>query len=1068
MQFPGCALWLDADDLTSLTFSSGTNVSVWKDKSGNGRNLTSFLAGTGSITRSTYGGVDSILFNSTVPNTAYMRVNSSVNLTNFTLFAVSRCQASRGNQNGLLAIPSTSYEWNSTDGFGMFIDSDVPRDRFYGSGVGNVVFNSHTAGVDRYPLRSVCWINTSSGDLSTWFDGNTGPTSSGSARTSTATGFGIGFDIQGSAGSIENLTCISQFSEFIVYTNVLTSAQRQQVEGYLAQKWGLLGSMPASHPFRETRLFRAAPFLPYRVLIPFFRPTQISGCSIWLDAADATTFSFSTGTSNITQWRDKSGNSRHINRASQSSSHAVLTPTFQNNLPVLNFSRSVIYTTAASGAVYPLEVYIVLALKNVTEQIDVCAITTGTTSDNFNSLTYSEYTGRRWHNGSSSFARTPDTVSPSDETSTSFLLMQWSIANNSFIIRRNGVVLSSTASYTFTPSTGSVFQIGWRQSFASFTGEASSFNGYIAEVVVFNTQLQTTQRQQVESYLAQKWGLRTNLPAVHIDKTQPSLIPLQSNQIIRRIRNIPPPPFIIKDAILGVDYTITTDGKRDYYNFLATGKTMTVTTTVPRIVDYFALAGGGGGGGYWVGGGGGAGGLKQGIYYSLPAGTYTVIIGAGGSGGSGSTSGNRGANGGDTVFGSIATAFGGGGGGSFFGNESGLAGGCGGGAAGSSSGNFLGGTGSQGSEGGGNAYSPPRGGGGGGVTSAGITGGNGGDGITFNNGTVLQLGGGGGAGSDGTGSSGVFGGGNGASLDLGKGGDAGINTGAGGGGAGGGDGSTGTSGGNGGSGIFILSVNMFTFPSVTVTQSFYGNGTIQTFTVPAGVTAVRFFMWGAGGNNQDQAGTSGTWAGGSAGYVGGILQTTPGTVYSIIVGRNGVSGLANGGGTLGTYGGGGGGFSGIFSASPTFNSVIAIAGGGGGAGTNATGLSGGGGGYPAGSAATNSTSPALNGGGGGTQKTGGTGITTGLQLQGGAPADFYKGGGGGGYYGGGSGDGINPSTGGGGGSSTYIVSVVNPVTFNGSIGITTAGNTPAANEASPYWQSPFGRSAASGLVVIGY
>lgn len=45
--------------------------------------------------------------------------------------------------------------------------------------------------------------------------------------------------------------------------------------------------------------------------------------------------------------------------------------------------------------------------------------------------------------------------------------------------------------------------------------------------------------------------------------------------------------------MLGIDYTITNDGVKDYYNFLATGKTMTVTTTTPQVVDYFAIGGGG-------------------------------------------------------------------------------------------------------------------------------------------------------------------------------------------------------------------------------------------------------------------------------------------------------------------------------------------------------------------------------------------------------------------------------------------------------------------------------------------
>ena len=41
-----------------------------------------------------------------------------------------------------------------------------------------------------------------------------------------------------------------------------------------------------------------------------FRPTSIAGCQLWLDGADASQVTYSTG-SNISQWKDKSGNANH-------------------------------------------------------------------------------------------------------------------------------------------------------------------------------------------------------------------------------------------------------------------------------------------------------------------------------------------------------------------------------------------------------------------------------------------------------------------------------------------------------------------------------------------------------------------------------------------------------------------------------------------------------------------------------------------------------------------------------------------------------------------------------------
>jgi len=253
---------------------------------------------------------------------------------------------------------------------------------------------------------------------------------------------------------------------------------------------------------------------------------------------------------------------------------------------------------------------------------------------------------------------------------------------------------------------------------------------------------------------------------------------------------------------------------------------------------------------------------------------------------------------------------------------------------------------------------------------------------------------------------------------------------------------------------------------VQQTTSFTGTGTIQTFTVPAGVFQIRFFLWGAGGIGQN--GTTNTAAAGAGAFVEGNLTTVPGTIYYIIVGRTGQSGLANGGGTGGGTGAGGGGFSGIFSGSPAANNVIAIAGGGGGSGFNGNGY-GGGGGYPTGSSGVVSGTGSQ--GGGGTQSSGGTGGAgggiAGSQFAGGqgGSGDNGGGGGGGGWYGGGGG--ILQGAG-GGGSSTYTSVVISPYTENGGSGPSAITPTPPGGRTSPYWVSPLGSAGQNGLVVIGY
>jgi sugar lactone lactonase YvrE len=234
-------------------------------------------------------------------------------------------------------------------------------------------------------------------------------------------------------------------------------------------------------------------------------PIFVPGCVMWLDGADPlnTGTAPSNGTT-INTWYDKSISAN--NMIAQST--ATYTTNALNGLGALNFNSSW-YRATSANAPYPVDVYLVVKLNSLTAHADVCALSQGS-SDNFNSLTFSEYTTSRWHNGSTGFSRTPGSESSTDETSTGFLLMQWSIANNNFYIYRNGVQIAQTSSYTWSPGTP-YFQLGNR----FYTGANGLLVGQIAEVVVYNSQLDTTNRQTVEGYLAGKWNIRSSLPINH-------------------------------------------------------------------------------------------------------------------------------------------------------------------------------------------------------------------------------------------------------------------------------------------------------------------------------------------------------------------------------------------------------------------------------------------------------------------------------------------------------------------------------------------------------------------------
>ena len=274
--------------------------------------------------------------------------------------------------------------------------------------------------------------------------------------------------------------------------------------------------------------------------------------------------------------------------------------------------------------------------------------------------------------------------------------------------------------------------------------------------------------------------------------------------------------------------TVTTDGTYWYHTFTGSGS---FTPLQALTVDYLVVAGGGAGGredyGSGIGGGGGAGGLRCTVGATggggslesplvLTANTlYPVLVGAGGAF---DTAGGRGANGGNSMFGSIVAIGGGGGGGGEGGGwvYKGQNGGSGGGGEGNdTSRTFGGGTSGTGGSGtanqgfaGGNSIGGTGGGsgGGGGAGEAGNTNGGatGGDGVatSISGSSVTYAGGGGGALYTTASAGGAGGGGTGGYYSNSAATDGTVNLG---GGGGGGVNSTGhTRSGAGGSGIVIV------------------------------------------------------------------------------------------------------------------------------------------------------------------------------------------------------------------------------------------------------------------------
>lgn len=227
---------------------------------------------------------------------------------------------------------------------------------------------------------------------------------------------------------------------------------------------------------------------------------KIPGLQIWLDGKDPlNTGSAPPEGTAIPIWKDKSGNQNDMN-AQRAASYSAATSS-------LSFNRSLYNSKNVS--VYPIDVFVVVKVQDASGPYDICGLAQNG-PDNFNSLTFGEFRRGFWHNGSSGFSRTGNAVATSAETSTNFLLMEWSIANNNFFINRNATQIMSTNTYTWDKG-NPYFQLGSRL----YVDAGINLIGNIAEVIVFNAQLDGNKRQQVEGYLAKKWSLESLLPPGH-------------------------------------------------------------------------------------------------------------------------------------------------------------------------------------------------------------------------------------------------------------------------------------------------------------------------------------------------------------------------------------------------------------------------------------------------------------------------------------------------------------------------------------------------------------------------
>ena len=224
----GCQLWLDAADPTVFTYSSGSNISAWADKSSNANNLTvtNSYGGTVPPTRLVDGSITVVNF----PGTSILQGTKQITYTaTSAFFIVMRATTTPTGIQNIFSFPSVAsacaLRINPSGLNGTASQTGDVNDVGNGTYYVNGSFNPSNLTVGTVTTNYVL-INTIN------------PTTPGGPT-----------DIIFGGQFASQRYYIGNIAEFLYYPGGVTSNQRLSIEGYLAWKWSINTLLPSSNPY---------------------------------------------------------------------------------------------------------------------------------------------------------------------------------------------------------------------------------------------------------------------------------------------------------------------------------------------------------------------------------------------------------------------------------------------------------------------------------------------------------------------------------------------------------------------------------------------------------------------------------------------------------------------------------------------------------------------------------------------------------------------------------------------------------------------------------------------------
>ena len=525
------SLWLDSAD-TSTIVQSGGLVSSWNDKSGNGYNATQSTSSNQPRWTNTTAGVSFDGITQALSNTSV-----SISLGEHTVFIVQSQAITQTNARFFCMGPD-------------YTSSDTGSNSIYYGGGGNACWAYGLTGYYAQPfgvtnpwpkaIYSDVYSYNSSGYGGTLYlngtsTGNAGIVGHNWGTNSVVYTVGSGY----SASQLNNFFN-GNIYEILVYSVKLSTFNRQIVEGYLAWKWGLQANLQSNHPYKN-----AAPLVNVTSIsmlshsitngqnnpsintlsdtsISPFDPSKIYGCTFWLDSADMSTITLSG--SGVSQWADKSGNNYNVVQGTDSARPTLLNKL--NGLNTLNFNGSQ-YLTLSSGFDFAngdVTCFIVANFSTANASLQTAAVGS-ILSKNYPTNQYWQFGGINNGGPQCQFVMVTPSQTFTSVSAGGVLNNGWDViaytlslsgaqASTLFIHGTSGATATTFTSEN-TTSNGTIY-VG-----STASGGTSAWKSDVAEIIVYKSFLTASQRQQVEGYLAWKWGFNYTLPSNHPYNSNP-------------------------------------------------------------------------------------------------------------------------------------------------------------------------------------------------------------------------------------------------------------------------------------------------------------------------------------------------------------------------------------------------------------------------------------------------------------------------------------------------------------------------------------------------------------------